>query len=387
MWLWLVACSSTISIPRGPKYDTSPDSSTDEVVPISEMTLTFDEPIGEADNPVTFRVEASPEVVRVVYRAEDTWDLGDSTDGGAGFPVTYTFSETGERTIVAIGYDADDVELVRAETAITVHPAAPEPGDGNHIGAWLWTIEGTGMSHAALADTLVDMGLDRIYVKVADGSASCGSWPELCDSSLVQTYHDRGLEVYAWSYNYPGNDTAQADALYEAAVTGYDGYVLDLEIEFDGLSGSLESLLAAFDDARSDAMTSGYADQMPLLATTWGNPMDHNFRIDIVDRYVDAHLPQTYVEVWGSSYMADLEYWIEVGDCEYRALGATKPVHHIISTEYNDITASEIQRFVAASGPETSVWRIPGDGTPLSIWDDWGAVDWDSDVFSTYSCP
>ena len=91
-------------------------------------------------------------------------------------------------------------------------------------------------------------------------------------------------------------------------------------------------------------------------------------RVDLIDRYVDGHMPQTYVEVWGQTYMDRAAHWTEVGTCEYRGLGAVKPVHHIISAEYDRIQADTIREIMQVSGPQASVWRVPGEGTPLSIW-------------------
>lgn len=178
-------------------------------------------------------------------------------------------------------------------------------------------------------------------------------------------------------------ESTQAQALSAAAASGYDGYVLDLETEFDGQAATLQSLLSAFSEARDAAVRAGkITGDWELRATTWGNPADHSFRIDILDQYVDAHMPQTYVEVWGGSYLSNLEDWIRVGTCEYRSLGATKPIHHIVSSEYNDITSAELNRFMSASGPETSIWRVPGTETPTSIWSDWEGVDWDVQQFA-----
>lgn len=272
------------------------------------------------------------------------------------------------------------------DTGEPVGPGEDEPEDpvgaSNELGVWLWYIEGTGYSHAELASKLAAMGVKRVYVKVADGAASCSSWPELCDTSVPATYQAAGLEAWAWSYNYPGGVQAQADALTQAVATGYEGYVLDIETEFDGATTTLEALLEAFWQARNEAAPEGWE----LRATTWGNPTDHGMRVDIIDAYVDAHMPQTYLEVWGATYMQDAKYWVDYGTCEYRGLGAVKPVHHIISTEYDDITPSELHEAIGASGAGTSLWRIPGEGTLLSIWTDWEALDWDRVSFDTPPC-
>ena len=362
------------------------DTPAPEVDVTPPASLAFLTPGATAANPVTFTVAATGPIARVAYVADGQWPLGESTDP-AGFPVAYTFQTLGARVIEARGFAADGLVPLATASLTVVVQAAPVAGL-NRLGAWLWTIEGTGYSHAELAAKLHGLGVKRVFVKVADGGADCTWWPELCDASVPAAYHAEGLEAWGWSYDYPGDEAAQAQALYQAAASGYDGYALDLETEFDGLTDDLEALLQAFTDARASARADGLiGDAWPLVATTWGNPADHGMHVEIIDAHVDAHLPQTYLEVWGESYMADPAHWVAAGTCEYRALGALKPVHHIVSTEYGLITPDQLNAFVHASGPQTSLWRVPGDGTSEDIWDDWAAVDWAAGDFATESCP
>jgi hypothetical protein len=262
---------------------------------------------------------------------------------------------------------------------------------------WLWYLEQLAdrgiISHGQLALRLADLGVQRIYVKVADGDASCdSSWPEACDATIPEAYHEEGLECWAWSYNYPAGrgstNAGQAEALRRAAEAGYDGYVLDIEIEFDYATTTLEQLLEAFTTARDDAIAEGDVEPgWPINVTTWGNPADHGMRVDIIDAYVDAHMPQTYLEVWGDTYMTEGARWVHVGTCEYRSLGAFKPVHHILSTEQGQITASQLNAALAESTAESSLWRVPGGGIPESVWNTWEGVDWSMDTFALESCP
>lgn len=250
----------------------------------------------------------------------------------------------------------------------------------NQLGAWIWYVELTGMeTHDAVADSLSSVGIKRVYTKVADGSVDSIWWTELVDRDLIQSYHDRDMEIWAWSYNYPENDESQAEALYLAAKTGYDGYVIDVESQFDGKAEPLSSLFVAFRNARHRAITDGYiTEDFKIYCTTWGNPADHNFRIDLIDPWVDGYMPQTYVEIWSNGSLIDeLEYWIEVGTQEYIDLGATKPIHHMTATENNILTGDELNRFMKAAGPEFSIWRVPGGGTPDEIWEDWNEIEWD----------
>jgi hypothetical protein len=251
--------------------------------------------------------------------------------------------------------------------------------DCNKLGAWLWYIEITGFNtHAALADTLSTLGVKRIYVKVADGKVNTALWPELTDKELVKAYKNKGLEVWAWSYNYPENESEQANALYLAASTGYQGYVIDVETEFDNKPQAAHALFSAFRTQKNAALSENLiTTEFGLYCTTWGNPEDHFFPVADIDPFVDAFMPQTYVENWGNSYISNLAYWIEAGNDEFRRAGATKALHHIVSTEKDIISSEKINEFFEVSGPESSIWVIPGDNTRLSIWNTWRQVRWD----------
>ena len=206
------------------------------------------------------------------------------------------------------------------------------------------------------------------------------AWPEIVNTDIIDIFTQKGIEPWAWSYNYPSNEELQAEAIYIAAKTGYIGFVIDIESEFDGQTAILQRLASAFYNARNSAISDGLVlDSMPLYVTTWGNPMDHNFHIELLDPYVDAYMPQTYLENWGPSFLDDPELWVDIGNEEYRYLGATKPINHIISMEHGNVTADVVNRFFQSSGPMSSIWRIPGGGTPLSIRDVWGTVDWNYD--------
>lgn len=268
-------------------------------------------------------------------------------------------------------------------------PLAKSDRGTNKLGMWLWYLEGTGYdSHTALAQDLFAMGAKRIYVKVADNT---NIWTECQDSQVPSAYKNAGLEVWAWSYNYPDNEYDQASALYWAAKAGYQGYVLDIEKEFDGTTTALHTIFQEFEQAKQDAIEDGHTNsEFKIYCTSWGNPQDHGMHVEIIDQYVDGHMPQTYVEVWGQNYMDNAGYWVDHGTQEYRDMGCEKPIHHIVSAEYNEITASQINDFIEHSGGETSLWRIPGGGTTLDIWNDLEKVNWSYNQFTeevTISCP
>jgi len=253
-----------------------------------------------------------------------------------------------------------------------------QDADCNKLGVWLWRMEQTGFdSYEQLADSLSNLGIKRIYIKVADGGIDSVAWPTLVNRSITDIFHNYDMEAYAWSFNYPGNNESQAKALYASISTGYDGYVIDVESQFDGTTTVLDDLMRAFKAEKQRAIDVGLIDDSFIMGvTTWGNPDDHNFRIDIMDPYIDAYFPQTYLEAWGPDFLENPGFWIEAGNREYRELGATKPIHHIINTERNLITSEQLNEFIKFSGAETSLWRIPGGSTTFAIWQDWLLIDW-----------
>lgn len=251
----------------------------------------------------------------------------------------------------------------------------------NKLGAWLWYLELTKFKdYESLADTLQNLGIKRIYIKVANGKVDTVKWTELVDATIPKIFEERGIEAWAWSYNYPGNEKQQANALYKAAKAGYKGYVIDVEAQFDRKPLAAAKMFKAFDAAREKATQEKYIDRDFLVyCTTWGNPRAHNFPISTINQYVDGFMPQTYVENWGGDHIMLLEGTIDRVNEEYKSLGATKPIHHIVSTEKGTISPTEVNRFITYAGPETSVWPIPGTNTSLLLWHTWNNVEWDFD--------
>lgn len=347
--------------------------------PTSSVSFVSPTDGGTYSTSVAFKASASSDVKTVKYNSVyngTNYLLGESTDAAGQFPLNYTFSNAGSRQVSAEGYSSTGVKVATKTISINVQAPSTQGSSESGLGAWLWYIEGTGYTHAQLASKLAGLGVKRLYIKVADGT---DIWPEATDVNVPKTYQNAGIQAWAWSYNYPGNTSTQASALTSAAKAGYEGYVLDIETEFDYQTSSLTSIMSAFYNARQSAVSSGYLSsvgEFPIYVTTWGNPKDHGMRIDLMDPYVDGYMPQTYLEVWGSSYMSNAEYWVDYGTKEYVSLGATKPVHHVVSSETGQITASVINEVFAASGPESSIWRVPGGGTPTSIWTTWASVDW-----------
>ncbi len=259
-------------------------------------------------------------------------------------------------------------------------PIGSQTNDCNKLGVWLWYLNLTEYeTHEALAQRLSDLGAKRIFIKVSDGSIDSSWWPEIVDKSVPKVYRDNGIEPWAWSFNYPGNFAKQAEALSVAMKTGYHGYVVDVESHFDGDFSNTNQLFSYFYNARQLGLQNLGLDSFPMYCTTWGNAKDHDFYIETIDQYVDGFMPQVYVEQWGGSILNDIPYWVNYYKNEYVEIGATKPVHPIVATQDDVLTADDLNDFILEAGAEASLWRIPGGGVPLQIWEDWEGVDWDID--------
>lgn len=213
--------NDTIEVPDTYE-DISGDTTSTDIQKIkSSIKIIFPDTY-ECENPCTFRVETSNDIVKVKYLAEDKWEIGKSENKSNGFEIQYRFNTLGKRVIYAYGYNSK-TENAQPVCVDYREYLIKEPM-GNKFGVWLWYIEGTGMTHAELAQRLSALGVKRIYIKVADGPADCVfNWPEGCDLDIPKTYKKYGIECWAWSYNYPGDEMNQADALYNAAYVGYDG--------------------------------------------------------------------------------------------------------------------------------------------------------------------
>lgn len=254
----------------------------------------------------------------------------------------------------------------------------------NKLGVWLFQITSSGHTHAQLADKLKGLGVKRIFIKIADGTTNCAWFPDACSTTTTDTYKSRGIEPWAWSYNYPGSSAAQAQALTLAAQYGYQGYIVDIEKEFNGLTTELNDLMAAFSSAQAQARAKGWIKGSWYFAdTSWGNPKSNNMHVEIMDKYVDAHMPQSYLDIWGSAYPSNPKYWIGVGNCEYRALGANKPIWHIASNETGTTSSSLQDAFFKAAGPNASLWIVPGGSVPQSQWSTMAAMNWTQTSWDT----
>lgn len=73
-----------------------------------------------ATNPVTFKADATSDIVTIKYFADGTYLLGSSTDRANFFPVTYKFSGVGVRRIYVRGYNSAGTQVAGAYKDFTI---------------------------------------------------------------------------------------------------------------------------------------------------------------------------------------------------------------------------------------------------------------------------
>ncbi|MDE3245036.1 MAG: hypothetical protein KGN80_03035, partial [Acidobacteriota bacterium] len=201
--------------------------------------------------------------------------------------------------------------------------------------------------------------------------------------------------------------TDQAGALLNAARNHFDGYVLDVETEFETAPATLlGDFFGAFSEARDEAVRQGWISSraaFKLFCTTFGNvgsdlppaqahPLGGHFtaaQLQAADAWVDGWMPQTYLEAW-NQVKAPARFIAE-GNRVYRACGVAKPIWHITQTEEGEATASDIEAFYSEAakaspleGLQVSLWSIPNAGqqnhagqrVDLKIWDTQNRINW-----------
>jgi hypothetical protein len=330
---------------------------------------------GTVGEPVSFSGNTTGSIQNVVVSV-DGYQIANISVTNGQYNFNYTFNSPGHNRNVLVKAFDNGLDVAQATSTITINSNGGITENG--LGIWLWYLDVTSFSsHAQLANELSSMGVKKIYIKVADGAYDPQTWPEINDVNLVNTYKNAGLDVIAWSYNRPGSERAQADALYYAAKTGYESFILDVEMEYNGKTTELHTLFQEFEQARQDAINAGYADSnFKIGCTTWGNPEDQGMHVEIIDQYVDYHMPQTYTEIW--DVLNYQEYYINKATQEYRDMGCNKPIYHICAAEIGKITSAQINEYISIAGPNTSIWSVPKANMHSAIWPVIKNVNWNS---------
>ncbi len=105
---------------------------------------------------------------------------------------------------------------------------AADPLRGN--ASWIWYVDDSGGSGAAIGREARRHGLDAVYVKSGDGA---NYWSQF-DSGLVEAIHDRGVDVCGWQFVYGNDPKREAKVAARAADEGADCLIIDAESDYEG---------------------------------------------------------------------------------------------------------------------------------------------------------
>ncbi len=108
--------------------------------------------------------------------------------------------------------------------------ANPLAGDAS----WVWYVDDSGGSGAAIGRQAARHGIDAVYVKSGDGA---NYWSQF-DSGLVRAIHDRGVDVCAWQFVYGNDPKQEAKVGARAADAGADCLIIDAEADYEGEYGA-----------------------------------------------------------------------------------------------------------------------------------------------------
>jgi len=324
------------------------------------------EPGAEAANPVTFRIEAPPEAVRVTYTADFQWQIGESVNPDDDWAITSTFTLLGDHTIEILAFGADDLPVGRVVHDIAV---LPDPARPNRFGVVLGDVQAQGWDHATLATELGALGVDRVYLHVADGVPDCAVVPLLCDESVPAAYRAAGIEPWGWANAAPGDERAQADLIFELVPRGYWGVVLRVGEPFRGQAQALDDLLLGWLLARNECAGGAQHEggEFPILAWLPPSPDAGGLVTEDLEEKADGFVPLAPDGV-------DASY------CAWRT-GTSKPIHPMVPFDSPDPLGPQL----VAAGREALLYGIP-DADDDAGWQRLGAIDWAANEFSEPVC-
>ena len=363
-------------------------SPVDPPIPFAEPAqIAFAAPApGPVENPVVFAVTAAEEITSVTYIADGWFTLGASGDVAAGFPFGMDFAVLGAHTMAARGFDADGDFVGEAEVAIEV---APDPSQRNEFGAWLHesALIDPGFSHAEYAPILREVGVKRVYIEGGAGEPDCVAWPDLCDHDVTDLWRGLGVDPWIW-FRADGaiEGRAQAETIRSAVIAGYHGIVVDIGTEYADDVDGVEDLLAGMLWVRSQCDTSGLhlGGNFPIYVALNGRPDDQGLPVSAMDPAVDGYVPRTDMQAWTSAQIADPAALATELLCAWRGAGTEKPVHPTVDLVLGDL--SPLDAFVAISGRESSLYRVPRPDASEQSWADWAAMDWAGGEFVEPDC-
>jgi hypothetical protein len=212
---------------------------------------------------------------------------------------------------------------------------------------WIWYVANAeGGDPAAIVARARAVGLRYVLIKCGDGG---NVWRQF-DPGLVASLKAGGLEVYGWGYCY-GEDVEGELAVAEVCLAaGADGYVADVEAEYEGRWREAERFAAGLADLRAahPGTLVGYS-PLPVIDYHQSLPYAQ------LNRVADVVLPQFYCRALGANWtMAALwEQWTRWPDL-WRGWGVSVPRIVPVGEAFGAATADDLR---AQAEPDMSFWE------------------------------
>ncbi|MHB8191809.1 MAG: hypothetical protein ACYDGL_00850 [Bellilinea sp.] len=180
-----------------------------------------------------------------------------------------------------------------------------------------------------IAAWLKNAGFEGVIVKVADGPYAYRppviGWSENLSMALITALRANGLAVIGYGFLYGYNPTGEADvAIVQTQKYGLDGYVFDVEGQFDARSNA---------EANAYALMSRYRKSCPDTPTAfcswalWRSPKTgaawHPLPVArAFMQFCDIGMPMIY---WGGETANDMDWWLKNSLIQWRQL-TEKPI-------------------------------------------------------------
>ena len=206
--------------------------------------------------------------------------------------------------------DVDTVEIPRSarndtdaapDHSSSTSTLAAQPMAGH--GMWIWYVANAeGGDPAAIAARARSAGVRYVLVKCGDGAQS---WSQFTPE-LVAALKSEGVETHGWAYCYGDDVDGELAVAERCLAAGADGYVADVEAEYEGRWREAERFAAGLADLRARFPNTliGYS-PLPVIDYHQSLPYAQ------LNRVADVVLPQFYCRALGAQWTMDAlwEQW------------------------------------------------------------------------------
>ncbi len=226
---------------------------------------------------------------------------------------------------------------------------------------------------ASLMSYEKSQGMYFIVIKSGEGSTNFPSGGQQLTTSVINAAHTAGLKVFGYTRSYGANINGEIAIATNIMNNGADGYIIDAEIEWEGLAGAplkATNLLQGI----KNVFPNRFLGHAPMMYIS----LHSSFPYKQFGLFCDAVMPQAYWKEFGitaTQCAADLDTeWNNF----YNGLsaawtGAIKPIAPV-GQAWNGVTSTEINNFASA---------VKNSANPASPGGYQGMSWWRSDLHTT----